>query len=273
MFRYFAFFLFCAVAVLSQQQTQYQWKNVTYGISYTNTSDFNNEGHYRRCIVVAIGTHGAELNHVQTWLDNLYIKKLRELGFSNLYAVQGPKNPDFDLKEQANEVLIRDLLKVYNANEKPFIVVLAHAEGAYVAHALFERLRLAEYLSVHLYRKIIYFMLDGTAGGYDPELETKLLKTFGVYAFSDASESDNKKYSRYYGSLSAIHYKHPHGSELIAIDGSKSGCETNYCLQNVLINKRPARADSNDIELDYTKFGRDRRVTYDYLEVLDRETL
>ena len=266
------FLLFAvSMGIVLTQQGQLNWNSVAYGVSYNSTSDANPDGNYQKCILLGFGTHGAELELVQTWLENLYAKRLKELGISHLYAIQGPENPDFDLKEQANVELISDMVKLYSKNDRPYIIVVAHGEGAYVAHAMFEKMRQMEYLSVHLYHKIVYFMLDGTAGGYHPDFETKLLKTFGVYSSIKAEEK--KKYSRYYSSVSAICYKYPEGCELIEIDGSDSGCETNYCLQDVLINKKPGRPDSNDITFDYSKFGRDRRVTHQYLDVLEREKL
>ena len=253
------------------EEKPFDWKHVGYGITLTRMKDFNETGLYKQCIIVGFGTHGSELSQVQTWLETLYAKRLQEFGIASLFAVQGPTNPDFDLKEQGNQELMSTLVKLYSVSKKPLVIFLAHGEGAYVANALLEKIRLAEYLNVHLYKKIIYFMLDGTAGGYHPDFESKLLKTYGVYAFTE--NEGQKKYSRYYSSMSAIQHKFPKGIELLPIDATSSGCETNYCLQNALINKRPARPDMNDIILDYTKFGRDRRVAHEYLDVLYRETL
>lgn len=260
-----------ALAQEEKQEKQFNWAPVGYGVALARVKDFNETGLYRQSIVVGFGTHGSEIGQVQTWLENLYNKRLKELGFAAVFAVQGPLNPDYDLKEQANKELLNTLVKLYSVSKKPYIMLLAHAEGAYVANALLEQMRLAEYLNVQLYKKIIYFMLDGTAGGYHPDFETKLIKTFGVYAFTEIE--GEKKYSRYYGNLQVVHYKHESGVELIPIDATKSGCESNYCLQDALINKRPARPDFNDIVFDYTKFGRDRRVTHEYLDVLLREKL
>jgi len=262
-------FTFAQNDTAKEKEKPFTWNHVGYGVSLTRMKDFNDTGLYRQCIIVGFGTHGAELAQVQTWLENLYIKRLKDFGIASLFAVQGPLNPDYDQKEQANQELMATLVKLYSVSKKPYIIFLAHGEGAYIANALLEKMRVAEYLNVQLYKKIIYFMLDGTADGYHPDFESKLLKTFGVYAFSDADEQ--RKNSRYYGSLQVIEYKYPNGFEMIPIDATKSGCETNYCLQNALINKRPARPDFNDIDLDYTKFGRDRRVTHEYLDVLLRE--
>lgn len=272
-----SFVILSAILSLTLAQQALDWKTVSDAVSYANATDFNDEGLYRRCIVIAFGTSGADLSNVKTWIENLHIKRLKQFGFSHIYAVRGPQSVDYESDSETNKKLISDVLRLYSTHGRPLIVILAHGEGAYAANAFLENLRFSDYLNVHLYRKIIYFMLDGTTRGYHPDYETKLLKTFGVYAYSEVESEDEsqpqRNYSRYYGSVAAINKKYPEGTELISVDASKSGCESAFCLQNALINKKPIKPQYNDIHLDYTKFGRDRRVVHEYLDVLERENL
>jgi hypothetical protein len=205
-------------------------------------------------IVIAYGGYTATLEDSQDWVAQLTSVRLAALGVGQLYAVQGPADPDYSSREIGNSELAAAVLPEASAATR--IVVIAHSSGDFVAGEFFT------FADPAVIAKITYFDLDGGDATVTAQLVASMR---GVY-FCGADDPA-AGYSENYSSDQSLSAQFS-GSHLFTVDATGSGCDmgAGWCLHDTLITSHPHDPTTFDLALDYTDFTNGRQVVSSYLD-------
>jgi hypothetical protein len=238
----------CSGAALAQD-----WKPLGAGVSYR-------VGSVDTGAVALIGFAGWSVSEdsARKWLHAL--SEASGLRVGAVYAVQGPKDPAFAVRDVDTQALAHALAALQSNAKYERIVVVAHSSGSFVAHHALNQLR-----SKAGHAKIFYFNLDGGLGTGDialqPAIAKKLGGTFAVYARQGTMQSPNAPAMQKW-------LQHYTGSMGIAIDNAVSDCTSPWCVHETLIIQRPYKTHGFDLERDYGAITPERPVQAGYLRQL-----
>lgn len=183
------------------------------------------------------------------WATELYKAVLRDKGVRYVYCVQGPADPLYSQYEIGNTKIGARLLTQVGPKTK-FALVLAHSSGSFVAHELFYQLTTESDPQGVTQGKIVYFNLDGGAGGLDQPIVQRLRKAYFVAAHDGVTVSPN------YDGMAAAGQTYAAAGGFYDLDAAGSGCAVmaKWCVHMTLINTHPHDL-ANPSAADYTDFN------------------
>ena len=233
------------------------WTSVGFGVAYQRLGDGD-------AVLIAYGGYSAQLSYSEGWARELWRAKLQAMGVGHVYAVQGPRDASYAGDEIANTKLRAHLANGVGAGA-PFMLVVAHSSGAFVAHELLRQLHGAG--DDATLGKTVYANLDAGGSGFDATIASKLRRVAFVSARDaslSAGTSANASAARSLGDAYSAYGK---WQEVVVHD---SGCHSGarWCLHDVLVTHRPHRPDFYDLKDDYTDFA-GRQVTTEYIDSLE----
>ncbi len=175
------------------------------------------------------------------WAEALDDARLASLGFSTLYAVEGPADVDFRRKEIAVDALLANLV-ARASGERSRVLVVAHSSGAHVAATLFDR-AFRQHRGDALRGRVAYVDLDGDRGiAADPERHLSAESVAGLHRALFVAVEDRPRGLRgfSYDAMTEGHRDLPRASDLMVYDASSAGCARNACAHLSLIHTRPS---------------------------------
>jgi hypothetical protein len=240
------------------EQLASSWTSVGNGVAYQNAGAGN-------AVLIAYGGYTAQLSYSEGWASELFSAKLEAMGVGHVYAVQGPKDASYSGDEIGNSKLRAHMAGAI-ADNAPFIFVVAHSSGAFVAHEILRQLYDAG--DTTTLSKIVYANLDAGDSGFNTQVAASLRRSIFVYADdptlssglshnAGAAISNGQTYSQY-GSSFEVVVKH-------------SGCNdgARWCLHDLLVTHRPHNHKTYDLADDYTDFA-NRPVTTEYIDAVSQ---
>jgi hypothetical protein len=229
--------------------------DVGYGVAYKDLGD--PDAHHA---FIGYAGYPFPLDAAQSWVRELWLARLRELGVRHVWAVQGPATVSYSGLEVGNTSIAARLVEQLGDEGK--VVIAGHSSGSYVAHELLGQLAGDWDPGGVTADRVIYFDLDGgVAGLYDAGVQRLHRAYFvGIYDSSTATASPNLEAMQYLDSM-----WHAKGGYL-EVEGSGSGCNAGapWCLHMVVINTLPHDPNDSDV-VDYFDFV-DRPVATDWLD-------
>jgi hypothetical protein len=213
-----------------------------------------------KAVLIVYGGYTATLEATQKWAAELVTADLLARGVGHVYVAQGPQEPDYASKEIANTKLRAHLTSNAIGTGAPFIFIVAHSSGSFVAHEALNQMSNKE---PDLLDKIVYANLDGGDDGFDVTLASKLRRVSFVYGH-DTTLADglsaNASAEMSYGDAYAAY-----GSAFeVAVQASGCNSGAQWCLHDLVITHKPHKADNYDLANDYTDFV-NRPVTTEYI--------
>ncbi|HTQ42999.1 MAG TPA: hypothetical protein VMI75_09620, partial [Polyangiaceae bacterium] len=190
----------------------------------------------------------------QAWVTQMTSVRLAQLSVGHMYAVRGPKDPDYSSREIGNSELAAALATQAVASNH--VIVIAHSSGGFVADELFT------FADASVIAKIAYFNLDGGSWA----LTDALVGSMGGVYFCNAHDSvagDSENTS----SDESLHAMFA-ASHFFTVDADGSGCDVGagWCLHDTLITNHPHDPTTFDLDLDYTDFTGGRQVVTSYVD-------
>jgi hypothetical protein len=175
----------------------------------------------------------------RAWADALDDARLRALGVSTRYAVDGPAQVDFRGKELDVDGLLRALAAATSPRGR--VLVVAHSSGAHVAATMFHR-AFARGAAPGLRGRVVYVDLDGDAGiRGDPERDLHVESVAGlrrlIFVATAVPSLRLEGFSR--AAMVAVARSFTEQSELWTYDATHSGCRVNACAHLALVDTRP----------------------------------
>jgi len=175
----------------------------------------------------------------RAWADALDDARLRALGVSTLYAVDGPAEVDFRGKELDVDGLLRALDASTRAGGRALVV--AHSSGAHVAATMFHRAFVVG-AAAGLRGRVVYVDLDGDAGVRgDPERDLHAGSVGGLrralFVATAVPALRLEGFSR--AAMLAGARAFPERGSLWTYDATGSGCRVNACAHLALVDARP----------------------------------
>ncbi|HWB82418.1 MAG TPA: hypothetical protein VG755_45965 [Nannocystaceae bacterium] len=230
---------------------------IGYGVAYKDLLDPNAHNAF-----IGYAGYPFPLDASQSWVRELWLARLRELGVRHVWAVQGPATVGYVDLEVGNSFIAAKLGEVLDEESK--VIVAAHSSGSYVAHELVGQLEGGLDGNGITADKLIYFNLDGgTSGLYDAAVQRLHRAYFvSVYDSNTGTSAPNRDAMQYLDSQ-----WHAHGGYL-ELEGNGSGCSSGaqWCLHMVVINQLPHDPYDSDV-IDYYDFM-DRPVVTSYIDMV-----
>jgi len=229
------------------------WQNVGYGVAYEKEGDGD-------AVLIAYGGYSAQLPWSEAWGRELVRAKLGAMGVGHVYGVQGPRDAGYNGDEIGNSKLRAHLKGI--APSAPFILVVAHSSGAFVAHELLRQLDTAG--DTETLGKIVYANLDAGDSGFSHAIAAKLRRAIfvsGRDASLSSGTSENASTAKALGSSYAAFG----GWFEVVVHGSGCHNGAHWCLHDLLVTHRPHRPDFYDLKDDYVDFA-GRTVTTEYID-------
>jgi hypothetical protein len=223
------------------------WMSVSYGVTTKDTGTGND-------IVIAYGGYTATDADSQAWVTQMTSVRLAQLDVGHMYAVRGPKDPDYSSREIGNSELAAALASQAAASNH--VIVIAHSSGGFVADELFT------FADASVIAKIAYFNLDGGSWALTDALVGSMRGVYFCNAHdSVAGDSENTS------SDESLHAMFP-ASHFFTVDADGSGCDVGagWCLHDTLITNHPHDPTTFDLDLDYTDFTGGRQVVTSYID-------
>ncbi len=231
--------------------------DIGYGVAYKDLLDPS-----ARNAFIGYAGYPFPLDASQSWVRELWLARLRELGVRHVWAVQGPATVGYVDLEVGNSYIAAKLTEVLGDDGK--VVVAAHSSGSYVAHELLGQLEGGLDDAGVTADKVIYFDLDGgTAGLYDAAVQRLHRAYFvSVYDGATGTAAPNRDAMQYLDSM-----WHAKGGYL-ELEGNGSGCNAGapWCLHMVVINALPHDPWDSSV-VDYYDFV-DRPVVSAYIDMV-----
>jgi hypothetical protein len=221
--------------------------SVSYGVTTKDTGTGND-------IVIAYGGYTATDADSQAWVTEMTSVRLAQLDVGHMYAVRGPKDPDYSSREIGNSELATALATQAMASNH--VIVIAHSSGGFVADELFT------FADPSVIAKIAYFNLDGGSWALTDALVGSMRGVYFCNAHdSVAGDSENTS------SDESLHSMFP-ASHFFTVDADGSGCDVGagWCLHDTLITTHPHDPTTFDLALDYTDFTGGRQVVTSYID-------
>jgi hypothetical protein len=229
--------------------------DIGYGVAYKDLGD--PDAHHA---FIGYAGYPFPLDAAQSWVRELWLARLRELGVRYVWAVQGPATVSYSGLEVGNTSIAARLVEQLDDEAK--VIVAGHSSGSYVAHELLGQLAGDWDPGGVTADKVIYFDLDGgVAGLYDAGVQRLHRAYFvGIYDSRAATASPNLEAMQYLDSM-----WHAKGGYL-EVEGSGSGCNAGapWCLHMVVISTLPHDPNDSDV-IDYLDFV-DRPVATEWLD-------
>lgn len=223
------------------------WSAVSYGVTTKDTGTGDD-------IVIAYGGYTATDADSQAWVTQMTSVRLAQLGVGHMYAIRGPKDPDYASREIGNSELAAAL--VTQAAASTHVVVIAHSSGGFVADELFT------FADPNVLAKVAYFNLDGGSWALTDALVGSMRGVYFCNAHdSVAGDSENTSSDE---SLNAMFP----ASHFFTVDADGSGCDVGagWCLHDTLVINHPHDPTTFDLALDYTDFTGGRQVVTSYVD-------
>ena len=233
------------------------WTSVGYGVAYQKVGDGD-------AVLIAYGGYSAQLPWSEAWGKELVSAKLGAMGVGHVYGVQGPRDASYAGDEICNSKLRLHLLNNGIAASAPFILVVAHSSGAFVAHELLRQLHAGG--NDDTLGKTVYANLDAGGSGFNGTIASKLRRAVFVSARdtsmsngtsenASAAQSLGTEYSAY-GSWFEVKVTH-------------SGCNAgaHWCMHDLLVTHHPHNPNMYDLRDDYTDFV-GRTPTTEYIDAV-----
>ena len=175
----------------------------------------------------------------RAWAEALDDARLRALGVSTIYAVDGPAQVDF----RAREIDVDGLLRALDASTRAGgrALVVAHSSGAHVAATMFHR-AFARGAAPGLRGRVVYVDLDGDAGiRGDPERDLHAASVAGLrrVLFVATSVPGRRLDGFSRAAMVAGARSFPERSALWTYDATASGCRVDACAHLALVDTRP----------------------------------
>ena len=269
--------LFVLLPVLLQifllRRSALAWQIIGTGVNYRaeNLTDVNKNN-----ILITYAGYNVKDTETKAWTDRLMEKSLlnqaSKYGINHVYAVRGPMEANYASKEIQNSKLIEHIhLQLLNKIEKAkLVVIIAHSSGSFVADEFFgqfyNKISLNPDSPVYaaLRQRIVFYNLDGGTrpSRYDDAYINTLFSSINfVWASNLPLTSMNSAVmiaaKSYYSS--ALNIKN------VQVTASKANCLNSKCLHDAVIIESPWDPIAYDTAKDYTLFGVDREVQFDYL--------
>jgi hypothetical protein len=237
------------------------WSSLGLGVNYQRQGTGD-------AVLIAYGGYTAKLSYSRAWASALVAAKLSAHGVGHVYAVKGPKDAGYSAQEIANSALVNHLVGTI-ADQAPFILVVAHSSGSFVAHELLRQLQnrgLAGVLG-----KLVYADLDGGGSGLNLTIAKELRRLLFVYA-QDPTLSSGLSHNA--GTAMTLGQTYSPSGAAFRVSVSGSGChnKARWCLHDLVITHRPHDPDMYDLADDYTDFA-GRPVTTEYLDELSNDLM
>lgn len=200
---------------------------------------------------IIYGGLGSTLGGAEGWTTALYRATLRDRGVRYLWAVQGPADLQYTMKEIGNSKIVASLLTKVSASTK-FVLVAGHSSGSYVAHELLGQLAGGGDPGDLTKGKVVYFDLDGATGGLDSTVVARLRKAYFVGSFDAniVTYSPNDVTMRSAGTSwsNAAYY---------TLTATGSGCITTaiWCVHMTVVTTKPHNPSAADVINDYDDFA------------------
>ena len=231
--------------------------DIGYGVAYKDLLDPNAHNAF-----IGYAGYPFPLDASQSWVRELWLARLRELGVRHVWAVQGPATVGYVNLEVGNSFIAAKLGEVLDDESK--VIVAAHSSGSYVAHELLGQLEGGLDGNGITADKLVYFNLDGgTSGLYDAAVQRLHRAYFvSVYDNNTGTSAPNRDAMQYLDSQ-----WHANGGYL-ELEGNGSGCNAGaqWCLHMVVINQLPHDPYDSDV-IDYYDFV-DRPVVTSYIDMV-----
>jgi hypothetical protein len=235
--------------------------DVGFGVARKDT-----ENPLGRAIFIGYGGYAIGLASTQTWIGALYAARLRDLGVGTVFAVQGPAHPQYTGLEIGNSRVAAALEEL--AGDAPFVLVLAHSSGSFVAHELLGQLAGGLDPAGVTEGKVVYFDLDGAVSGLDRAIVARLRRAYFVGALDSitGTASPNRGDMLFGAEL------FPAAGGFLDVDASASGCNAgaSWCLHMTPITTLPHDPSDAAGAIDYEDFV-GRPVSYAFIDARAEE--
>jgi len=234
--------------------TATSWTSVGFGVAYQKAGD-------GAAVLIAYGGYSAQLPWSEAWGRELVRAKVGPMGVGHLYGVQGPRDASYAGAEIQNSKLHAHLASGIAAGA-PFILVVAHSSGAFVAHELLRQLDAAG--DDATLGKIVYANLDAGDSGFSARIAAKLRRVVFVSGRDASLSSGTSENASTAKALGADYAAYGSWYEVV-VHGSGCNNGAHWCLHDLLVTHRPHRPDFYDLKDDYVDFA-GRTVTTEYID-------
>lgn len=218
--------------------------DIGYGVAYKDLGPGNGEHAF-----IGYAGYPFPLDASQSWVRELWLGRLRELGVRHVWSVQGPATVGYVDLEVGNSSIAERLTTSLADDAK--VIVAGHSSGSYVAHELLRQLEGGLDPAGVTADKVIYFNLDGGTAGIDDAVVQRLHRAYfvGIRDSGTGTASPNLDAMQYLDALWSSH------GGYLEVDGAGSGCNAGApsCLHMVVINTLPHDPSASSV-IDYYDF-------------------
>jgi hypothetical protein len=230
---------------------------VGFGVAFKDTKNPAGEN-----LFIGYAGYRVSLSSAEAWVEALDEASLAARGVRYLWAVQGPNDRTYSNFEIGNSRIVGTMLPLVGQGTR-FVLVAGHSSGSFVAHELLGRLAGGmDPLGVTAGR-IVYFNLDGGAGGLTAASVGRLRHAYFVAAHDGTTGTDSPRLPtmRFLGATYAS------AGGYWQNDAADSMCQqrAQWCLHDALITTRPHAPTHASAQLDYSDFA-DRQASHRWID-------
>lgn len=228
--------------------------DVGYGVAFKDTQNPLGDGMF-----VGYGGYGADLVPTELWVTALYRAALGARGVRYVWAVQGPSQPDYSQDEIGNSKIAAAMIPLVSSST-PFVILVAHSSGAFVAEELLEQLAGGADPNDVTKDLVVYFALDGGGSASDAAID-RTRNAYFVSSHDGATQSAN------YDAMTSLAATYASKGGFYDNDATGSGCDpgAEWCVHDTLVTTKPHDPTSLDVPEDYSDFA-GRPVCTSYLD-------
>jgi hypothetical protein len=159
------------------------------------------------------------------WVEGVISQSPFRSVFSVAYAVQGPKDPPYEIKFIKNEILANER----DVNRAKIVYIAAHSSGTFVADEFLN------HASPQLLQKIRLVILDGGEISIDHKKTVKH-KFVSALKHLEKSRDVDGALSYTLESWNYRLYEHYYGKDFISLNADKSACRTEQDIHDYVVN-------------------------------------
>jgi hypothetical protein len=220
------------------------------GVAFKDTKNPAGEN-----LFIGYAGYQVTLASAEAWVEALHEASLAARGIRYLWAIQGPNDRTYSNREIGNARIIATLLPLVGERTR-VVIVAGHSSGSFVAHELLGRLADGMDPGGVTAGRVVYFDLDGGAGGLTPRSVGRLRHAYFVAAHDGTTGTDSPRLA----TMRSLGATYPSAGGYWQDDAGDSGCHqgARWCVHDALITTRPHTPTNASAQLDYSDFtGRD----------------
>ena len=243
----------------------HQWQTgpqVGHGVAFKDTKNPAGEN-----LFIGYAGYRVDLASAEAWVDALDEASLAARGVRYLWAVQGPNDRTYSNVEIGNSKIVATMLPLVGPSTG-FVLVAGHSSGSFVAHELLGRLAGGMDPQGVTAGRLVYFNLDGGAGGLTRGAVGRLRHAYFVAAHDGKTGTDSPRLA----TMRSLGATFASAGGYWESDAGDSGCHegAHWCVHDALITNRPHAPTSANGQLDYSDF-RDRTACHSWIDAKANE--